>query len=282
MAEGSMPKESEVKEGPCLKVKRARHHVNDLRNKIKSFLSAEPFKLVVQIRRNPGAMVLCIRETVPIPREFSLIIGDAIHNLRSALDLTVFQLVGHKAPNPRKVQFPFCDNPEELDRAIRIRHIALSGQKVIDVVRRLRPYPNGNKLLSGVHKLDIEDKHKLLIPAYKAATYWSGDDFADYLDKVFFQGMLSQFFAQQGVPDGIRIRFTTSSDHELLAAPIIGANITEMEGVAPVQPEFTISFAREQPFANTPVIDTLNEACTEVERAIGLLIDASLSEDRHS
>ena len=40
----------------------------------------------------------------------------------------------------------------------------LAGESVVAEVRKIKPYPEGNRLLSALHLLDIADKHKIIVP----------------------------------------------------------------------------------------------------------------------
>jgi hypothetical protein len=83
--------------------------------------------------------------------------------MRSALDLTLFVLAGDRSKKPRKIQFPFPKDANGIEDAIKKGQVEFAGKKVVEAVRLLKPYPTGNPILSGIHALDIRDKHRLLI-----------------------------------------------------------------------------------------------------------------------
>ena len=146
-----------------LKIDRAKHHVSDLSRKITAFLAQDPFELVTRGDTNTGEITHSIIEQEPIPDELSLIIGDAIHNLRCSLDMTIFAMIGEIAPKPDLVQFPFCRRPESLDDEIKKRQIHLAGERVVDAIKALKPHPGGHGGLEAIHALDVRDKHKLIL-----------------------------------------------------------------------------------------------------------------------
>lgn len=151
--------------GPRLKIERAKHHVNDLNEQLDAFLARRPFKLVVRYKPKRSQAILAVKTEEAIPPALSLVIGDAVHNLRSALDLTLYAMAHAKSPSPHKIQFPFPRKKEGLEGAINSGHVKFAGENVAEAVRRLQPYPDGNELLCGLHALDVRDKHWLLILA---------------------------------------------------------------------------------------------------------------------
>jgi len=92
------------------------------------------------------------------------ILGDAIHNMRSALDLMAVSLVDEAKGNTNGVYFPFAESGDELDPMIKRRNFHRAPEEAVDLLRTLAPYKGGNVALRAIHDLDIEDKHKTLIP----------------------------------------------------------------------------------------------------------------------
>lgn len=78
--------------GVELRVLRAREHLQELDKHIQDYLVSKPYRLTVQ----PDAALSVYRITVhhtPPPLELAAIVGDVLHNLRSALDHLARQLV---------------------------------------------------------------------------------------------------------------------------------------------------------------------------------------------
>jgi hypothetical protein len=100
---------------PRLKLQRARRHIDELDREATAFLGRKPFRLVIE--HPPGwtgepmhAWTVRLRENVPL--EWSAIIGNAIHDLRSALDLLACDLVRITGKSTKGVYFPFAaDQP---------------------------------------------------------------------------------------------------------------------------------------------------------------------------
>ena len=127
-----MLSKGKLQRAPYLKLERAKHHINDLNRCIESFLAEKPFKLMVEVRADACELALRTQVKKAIPAEFSLIIGDAIHNMRSALDVTLYPMARGTAPSPDKIQFPFCKGFNGLEGAINRGQVKFAGKKVVE------------------------------------------------------------------------------------------------------------------------------------------------------
>jgi hypothetical protein len=104
-----------------------------------------------------------------VPPETGAIVGDIIHNLRAALDLLAIDLVRANRGNEKGVYFPFCASADQLDLMIKQKHFDRAGAKAVAVLKTIEPYAAGNALLRHVHDLDIQDKHRAIIPTTTVA-----------------------------------------------------------------------------------------------------------------
>ncbi|TAJ95030.1 MAG: hypothetical protein EPO10_16425 [Reyranella sp.] len=111
----------------------------------------------------------------PGPAAVPLIIGDVVHNLRSSLDLMICDVARIKGKSPSNLYFPFADNEDKLKMKL-VKDFNRLGADVVRAISDLKPYTGGNKLLRGLHDLDVADKHRLVIPTYLTA--WHRFDFA--------------------------------------------------------------------------------------------------------
>jgi hypothetical protein len=103
----------------------------------------------------------------------ALIIGDALHNLRSALDLLYFQVVLAWGKTTKWTRFPIRDTREELigplKNALETNQISKSVHDfILDTVK---PYKAGNYPVWAVDDLNVWDKHQLLIPVLKVMCF---------------------------------------------------------------------------------------------------------------
>jgi len=150
--------------GPRLKVSRAKRHIRDLNNEITAYVRSNPYQIVIEQDPNSTQHLWTLRVRQKVPQEFAGIIGDAIHNLRSALDLLACDLVRMNGGETKDVNFPFAGGADGLEIAIKNRNINRAGKDVVEIIRSLKPYTGGNEALRAIHDLDIADKHVTLIP----------------------------------------------------------------------------------------------------------------------
>jgi hypothetical protein len=122
-------------------------------------------------------------------------VGDCVHNARSALDHLVFQLaILNNAPADAasKVSFPVYLTPSEFKNATRTKIAPFINSTSFAEIEKLQPYITGNDgvddILWVLSQLDIFDKHRLLIvtktkvrPVAFKITVPSGETFSQEL-----------------------------------------------------------------------------------------------------
>src|SRR5919199_1570622 len=108
-------------QGPKLKIERAERHIRDLQAEIDAFLARDPYPHVIQGDAERGVRWVKIEVRELVPPEFGLIAGDAIHNLRSALDIMLCDIAANHGDASRTIRFPFRDNADELEVLIKIK-----------------------------------------------------------------------------------------------------------------------------------------------------------------
>src|SRR4051794_37394767 len=97
---------------PKFKIERAKKHLAELETAISDYLAKEParFETSVIDERGTRRFEFVLHLTQPGPL-FGAIIGDVIHNLRAALDLTACELVRREEgvnANVGGIHFPIC------------------------------------------------------------------------------------------------------------------------------------------------------------------------------
>lgn len=105
-----------------------------------------------------------------VPRDADMAAGDAIHNMRSALDLLAVEAVTRGGGDPKDVYYPFCEKGSSFEGTFQTRKLHRAPAPIQAIVRDSKPYPEGNALLHALHKLDIRDKHQALIAIATDAT----------------------------------------------------------------------------------------------------------------
>lgn len=152
-------------ENSQLRIERAKKHMSELDSLISN---STPFYYIVETDTFTGERATFSRGNKNILDQIKVISGDAIHNLRAAIDNAYWDIVSKYVDDKkqeRQVQFPFCEKQESLADMIKRRHADKVGEKFVYEILAMKPYKiNGNKLLSLIHGLDISDKHKFPTP----------------------------------------------------------------------------------------------------------------------
>src|ERR1700680_3024770 len=101
--------------GSRLKIERANEHILDLNGVLLRFIRSDFYTVRVDRDARKGTSHLCIDfDPSPFPSEdAALVIGDALHNLRSALDLLYYEVV-RECGASKWTRFPVRDTRDEL------------------------------------------------------------------------------------------------------------------------------------------------------------------------
>lgn len=237
--------------GPYLKIERAGHHINDLKEVFTRYTTIN--KDVMLPNDNSEAIEFALPRRGSFPKHTSTILGDALHNLRAALDHAYCALVeanGHSVNNfsafpivkpggtwqKRKVMM---EGDQGKGNGIGVRMIEVFDNEV-------QPYEAGQGAdLVKLHVLDIADKHMTLLPTLQRT---------DVEDVRFLGG---------GGISGITFMTT--------------GNIVAVKSDAPFDPNhinkvsFEVCFGEGQPFAGEPIIPTLEVLARRVHEILRLL-----------
>jgi hypothetical protein len=130
-------------EGVRIKIERAKGHVMHLHSEVMAFHNRKPYQLIAKEDPKTEKRVYSVKINECIPRSFSGIIGDTIHNLRAALDQLAWQLVIVNTQQPRRrTGFPIGSDRKEFeaDAEGKVKGIA---KPAIRLIHRLKPYRGG-------------------------------------------------------------------------------------------------------------------------------------------
>lgn len=153
-----------------LKYARAVHLANELRGRIDEWAAAETvLARVHQVNDRTLEFRLILRREPPID-EWSLVLGDALHNLRSVFDNVIWSLAtldGAIPKHPKLVTFPVTQDEAEWEQ--RIRKLESIPADLLERLRALQPWATATdrdeSLLWLLHQFDITDKHRGLLAA---------------------------------------------------------------------------------------------------------------------
>jgi hypothetical protein len=113
----------------------------------------------------------------PIPEEFSLLFGEMLYQLRSALDACIYQAAIYVTgqdppPDEQKLEFPVCKDAADFAKTAR-RRLSIFPQAVQDGIEKIQPFnpppltpelmvTNLNRALGILHDLARKDRHRKL------------------------------------------------------------------------------------------------------------------------
>jgi hypothetical protein len=226
-------------DGPKLKLKRAIKHVAEIESEVIAFSKSHPQRIITKLDGDTEEPLVEQVATDLLPREVSLLMGDAIHNLRTALDFAwieaIRKLEGRAAES--STEFPVGKSREDLLAALNGIRLRESWPDLFSyIVSDLQPYHGGkNEAVWCLHELDIIDKHRLLMPVF----HWSAVSGPEAEDD------------RHRLPDLAGVRTLGRPKIERFPASSGARN----EG----RPSFEIQFEAGIPLEAAPIIPTLKQ-----------------------
>ena len=149
-------------ESAFMKLLRAKQHWHDLCQRDEFFWKRHS-KDELLLTKDPDGRYRIVLG-LAYPSEYvSCIIGDIIHNLRSALDHVVVELIqlnGHRAD--RNSAFPIGSSNQHFLSAV-VSKTRGASDKAISMIRSLEHEAIPPGVIWGIHTLDVTDKHKTIL-----------------------------------------------------------------------------------------------------------------------
>jgi len=155
--------------GSWAKIDRAHRHRAELDRAIAEWLDSKPYTLRTEPDGAPDHYVIRLDGLPRVPLAIGAIVGDTIHNLRSALDHLVYRIAiieSRRDPPPKasKLAFPIALSAEAFGRKAASCRGALS-DTAWDALRQFQPFTSHPanpraSALSFLEELDIADKHR--------------------------------------------------------------------------------------------------------------------------
>ena len=150
------------------KLGRAKHHLDVLDNEIRVWQSGDPYPIAHEYDADQRRHLFIANRVQAMPaRDWSLIVGDCIHNARAALDYLAWQLAGAD-PADTATQFPIFNDPILFKKRglVMIRRLSPRAQTLVKWLQPHRGSDPVRRRLWLLQQLDILDKHKLLVVVY--------------------------------------------------------------------------------------------------------------------
>jgi hypothetical protein len=170
-----------------LKLDRAKLHIETFGNEVEAFLKSDPPPFGFRTEESPGSgeaveYVLYAIVRQPPRREFALIVGDAVQNMRIALEYLAYELSSPKARKAGTTSFPIYEDAAKFNPS----GIATVKGDERTLIERVQPYaaskiPSDDPL-AVLRKLSNLDKHQLLVPMIAAVSLresWVASDNAE-------------------------------------------------------------------------------------------------------
>ncbi len=159
-----------LSEGIYAKVERATDHLNALKSEIAQFceLNAHEVRHEADFQAGEKTLVYYARENIPL--RWSIVIGEIIHNLRSALDQAVYDLTIRESGQAVELsEFPIFADKNAFLRTTRgggLYKIRGVGEKTKRVIEELQPFnirkEGTESVLWLLHELSNIDKHRTI------------------------------------------------------------------------------------------------------------------------
>ncbi len=144
-----------------MKVQRAHGFIAELQQVLVTYIDANPPRITpVPAREGEVSFDIEWNNLGLLP---GAIVGDVVHNVRTALDLMASELAAIKGRSNKDVYFPIADAEATLDQRITSLKFTKAGDDAVALLRTFKPYRGGGNLLRDLHDLNNADKHTALI-----------------------------------------------------------------------------------------------------------------------
>lgn len=152
--------------GAIGKIGRARFQLKELDQRFRTFAESHPYRIsenfYLRPKKEVGDYTFTIRKPRVPNREWGVLIGEIVHNLRSALDQAVYAA---SIKPSRDTKFPVCRDEEDWDKWACSMVYGVP-EKAVAIIKQSQPYHRMEK--KGLHEIALlngmwnHDKHRLL------------------------------------------------------------------------------------------------------------------------
>src|SRR5205823_3252080 len=144
------------------KVERAHRHYQTLKEQVDAFFAGNPYLVTIEPDADARCYSARLTDAPPIPGiEWALLVGDCVHNARSALDYLAWELAGAD-PRDRQTQFPVFLTADGYRKRGRMRVSKIASKTARALFEALQPYnasqPPVRSTLAVLNGLDVADK----------------------------------------------------------------------------------------------------------------------------
>ena len=169
-----------------VKLRRARLHIDEVHQRVRTLDASNPWSVEKEPAEDPDSWVFRFRIQRPIPSDLCAAVGDAIANMRSALDYVAYELAvrhtGTLAPRQEMATaFPICKDREAFDGFFAAGRWGPVRAEIFGETERLalqcvQPFALGEEARSaGVEWSTPADQELLTDGAWALNTVWNID-----------------------------------------------------------------------------------------------------------
>jgi hypothetical protein len=160
------------------KLDRANVHLETLHSEVQAFRKRQPYRIEGEFDAERSGYVFCLHIVERPPIRWGVLIGELVHNARSALDNLIWELVLLNGKQPgRWNSYPVCDSGtketflREIRRPRKGKRPAGKLHGVSDeactIIEQTQPYNGGLcQRLTALDALWNMDKHRFLMPMF--------------------------------------------------------------------------------------------------------------------
>lgn len=245
------------------KVARAGQHIRELESRIGTWAATSGYGPAAAISEDRLSWEVRARLPQPPPlAEWSLIAGDAVHTLRSALDVLVWANSAGSSLEPKqreKIGFPLVQ--DEVDwRGEWGRKLRSVPDHVADRIRDCQPFNRPAEEVAGdglllLHDLDIRDKHRLALETAAVLAEFSFQHGVEFHDEDA---------AARNVPPNVTFHQAPLEDGALVAEGRTKDPIAKIRGS--INLTFRVALGTEK--GPVPVIELLGGLASHVGQVV--------------
>ncbi|WP_257167244.1 hypothetical protein [Bradyrhizobium sp. SRS-191] len=225
-----------------LKVRWAQIHIYKLIDQYSAFLASEAAQATILQDEKTGSHHLELQAPQELMPKVALIVGDVVHNLRTAFDYISIGITGIEA-----MSLPVGRRKSDLLALKRYKEIRQVNSTLADfIVDEIQPYHRGRYMLWELSELDRLDKHRLILPT---------------IQHVHRLGMI----LEDANGKTLENRWVSNQSS-------LGARVLPGDGPFKIRDQgqsgISVSFGPGTPFNNEPVLETLDRLVECAPRAI--------------
>jgi hypothetical protein len=185
---------SQLFHGSRLKIERANEHISNIETRIALLHDTD----TARVDTDPTTGGEFLEHTFVDVHAFddiALMVGDALHNLKCALDYTWLVTIQELIPAlvDDRAKFPVRKTPKEVEGWLTYAEVNISCPNLHRfMLDKVQPYDGGNVALWTIHNFSNRDKHRLIIPVL-AAGHIDGIEVEDERGERFFGSGVGDF-----------------------------------------------------------------------------------------